>query len=243
MIAEPKVWTVSSIAMLQGRSSDGWLPMTRAGETDVVGWYKTRYPFAKAHHAIRLEYDYVSWGGTGGSGHSIYLFDPSVPGAGTGGAADGAGYRGLVGAYVGIVFDVDGSFNTHGISTSGGPNFYVIAAGQADNYVIESFDSIYGPSPQDLTYPTQTSRQKAIDAGCVKHVVASFVPDADLSRYRVSLSVNNLPIFVDVPHGLAFATQIPPELKLGISAANGRLTSNQELCMPTVALTVMQLMQ
>lgn len=186
----------------------------------------------------------MSWGGTGGSGHSLYLFDPGVPGAGTGGAADGAGYRGLVGAYVGIVFDVDGSFNTQGIPTAGGPNFYVIAAGEAgeageaDNYVIESFDSIYGPTPQELTCPTAASRQDAIDAGCVKHVLAAFVPDAAINRYRVTLFVNNVPLFGYVPHGLAFATPIPPSVKIGISAANGSLTSNQEIRGQSVVLSV-----
>lgn len=48
MATGPTVWTPSSIAMLQG-ISEGWIPMTRAGEPSVVATYQTRDAYATAN--------------------------------------------------------------------------------------------------------------------------------------------------------------------------------------------------
>ena len=108
-------WTLSGSAILTAPSIDaaasGWLRLTDTGGTEKGLALNNAFSFA-GNVPVTLEFDYVSWGGSGADGMTLFLYDPTIAspmaGATTGG---GLGYCGGAGGYLGIGIDEYGNFS------------------------------------------------------------------------------------------------------------------------------------
>ena len=207
-----------------------WLQLTQANQRPDKGWVESENAFASAGKIIRLEFDYISWGGNGGKGLSIYLFDAGVAKAGTGGIGGvGLGYIKMIGAYVGIGLDETAGFtlmdpNTMTENTTdvvGAGSFVTIRGTQIRNYYpdarypVRSF-SLFSSAAQYKT------RREAIAAGGVKHVTVIFSPQLPKFGYTIDLLINGAPVFskFDYPYAA------PASMKIGVAATNGPDTSS-----------------
>ena len=122
-------WTLSNSAILTASSSidapgSGWLRLTDTGGNEKGAAINDGFSFA-GNLPVVVEFNYVSWGGTGADGMTLVLFDSStaspLAGAQTGG---GLGYCGGAGGYLGIGLDEFGNFSNPAdkcMSASGGP--------------------------------------------------------------------------------------------------------------------------
>jgi hypothetical protein len=122
-------WTLSNSAILTAASSidapgSGWLRLTDTGGTEKGAAINGGFGFA-GNVPVVVEFNYVSWGGTGADGMTLVLLDSStaspLAGAQTGG---GLGYCGGAGGYLGIGLDEFGNFSNSAdkcMSASGGP--------------------------------------------------------------------------------------------------------------------------
>ncbi len=200
------------------RLNQGWWGMTLANEPSGIGGIQLRSPaFNSGGQIIRFEFEYVSWGGTGGEGISLYLFDASVPGAGTGGAPNnGLGYINLAGGYIGLGLDETGEFFSDGFYY---PNGIAARGSQIDNY-----PSLLHASGGHLFCPGCATRQDAVDAGWATHVVAQFTPlPQGQHGYSIDLSLNTF-FRNDTPiAGYHFTPShaAPALMKVGVAATNG----------------------
>jgi uncharacterized repeat protein (TIGR01451 family) len=97
----------------------GWLRLTVSTAERQNGRALLTKPFTLAS-GFDLTFTYAMYGGGGDArgpadGISVFLFDPYVPGAGTGGVEGGAlGYCGTAGAILGIGLDAFGNFTNPG---------------------------------------------------------------------------------------------------------------------------------
>ena len=119
-------WTLSGSALLTAPSIDsagqGWLRLTDTGGTEKGLALDTAESFA-GNVPVTLRFNYVSWGGTGADGITVFLYDSTqnMNGALTGG---GLGYCGGAGGYLAIGLDEYGNFSNPGDKCgagSGGP--------------------------------------------------------------------------------------------------------------------------
>ena len=94
-------WTLSNSAILTAPSIDaagsGWLRLTDTGGTEKGLALNNAFSFAGSV-PVTVEFNYVSWGGTGADGMTLFLYDSTtaspMAGALTGG---GLGYCGGAG--------------------------------------------------------------------------------------------------------------------------------------------------
>jgi hypothetical protein len=123
-------WTLTDSAILTAPSIDaagsGWLRLTAAVGTEKGLALNSGFSFA-GNQPVSVEFNYVSWGGTGADGMTLFLYDSSTAspmvGALTGG---GLGYCGGAGGYLAIGLDEYGNFSNPGdkcTAASGGPGF------------------------------------------------------------------------------------------------------------------------
>src|SRR5579862_725015 len=116
-------WTLSGNAFLTAPSIDvsgqGWLRLTNA-VTNQRGLALDTQSFA-GNVPVTVRISYVSWGGTGADGTTIFLYDSTqnMSGASLGG---GLGYCNGAGGYLGIGLDEYGNFsNPSDHCSNGGP--------------------------------------------------------------------------------------------------------------------------
>src|SRR5262249_4462628 len=100
----------------------GWLRLTDAGYDEGGQALDTSQTIAP-NVPLTLRFRYVSWGGTGADGITVYLYDSTqdMSGASVGG---GLGYCGGAGGYFAIALDEYGNFSNPGDrcgAGSGGP--------------------------------------------------------------------------------------------------------------------------
>jgi uncharacterized repeat protein (TIGR01451 family) len=119
-------WTLNgnpTAAYLTAPSLDavgsGWLRLTDAVNQEQGQALYTAGSFA-SNQPLIIKFSYVSWGGTGADGISVYLYDAtqSMSGILYGG---GLGYTAGAGGYLGIGLDEYGNFSNPSASAAGGP--------------------------------------------------------------------------------------------------------------------------
>jgi hypothetical protein len=219
----PQDWNIS------GSTSQGgaeWLTLTNSNKNQLgnVQSKKTYGP----NESLKIEFDYVSWAGTGADGLALYLFDADVDSAGTQGRAGGAlGYCGLKGAYVGIGLDQYGTF-TQGECKYGrqelmrSTNGAVIRGSEARGYAFEG----NFPIGAQLDCMTCGSREEAINAGFVKHVVAELNSrQISPAGYTINLWVNGEAVI----QGAEYLHWAPRLMKVGVSGATGDAYNTHEI--------------
>lgn len=218
-------WTFSPGAVQAGAE---WLSLTRAEQSTSTGNVQSTKSYSPSE-TIKIEFDYVSWGGigSGADGLAIYLFDADVPGAGTGGYWYSAlGYCRIAGGYIGIGLDEYGNFSQSCEGPADGgqlENSATIRGSQAAKYGI--FKNFPIGDPLDCAGEKCKTRDEAITAIGFKHVLAYLIPKEDGGGYSVSLAINGKMIIsgVDYPYAA------PARVKIGVSASNGTYTNNHEI--------------
>ena len=151
-------WTLSNSAILTAPSIDaagsGWLRLTDTGKNEKGLALNGGFGFA-GNVPVVVEFNYVSWGGTGADGMALFLYDSStaspMAGAQTGG---GLGYCGGAGGYLAIGLDEYGNFSNPSdkcMAASGGPG------SKPESLVIR------GPMSANNAWVTTTSITGGID--------------------------------------------------------------------------------
>jgi hypothetical protein len=226
-------WTLSGSAILTAPSIDatgaGWLRLTDTGGTEKGLALNDAFSFA-ASVPVTVEFNYVSWGGTGADGMTLFLYDSTtaspMAGALTGG---GLGYCGGAGGYLAIGIDEYGNFSNPGDKcggASGGPG------ARPDSLVIR------GPAGASNAWIATTSvaggidNPHAVSRPSSKTVIFTMTPALPpVVGYTISAqfrSAGDQPfqtIFSNVP----FPYMPPANLSVGLSGSTGGSTNIHEL--------------
>ena len=226
-------WTLSSSAILTAPSIDaagsGWLRLTDTGLTEKGLALNDAFSFA-GNVPVVVEFNYVSWGGTGADGMALILYDSStaspMAGAQTGG---GLGYCGGAGGYLAIGLDEYGNFSNPGdkcLSASGGPGV------KPDAVVIR------GPMSANNAWVTTTSIPGGIDnpnassRPSPKTVILTLTPAVSPAiGYTITAQLRSAAgqpfqtLFSNVP----FPYVAPANISVGLSGSTGGSTNFHEL--------------
>ena len=226
-------WLLSNSAILTAPSIDatgsGWLRLTDTGGTEKGLALNDAFSFA-GNVPVTVEFDYVSWGGTGADGMTLFLYDSTtaspMTGALTGG---GLGYCGGAGGYLAIGLDEYGNFSNPAdkcSSASGGPgprpeSLVIRGPASASNAWVAT-----SSVPGGIDNPYATSRPSS------KTVIFTLTPAVlPAVGYTISAqfrSTSNQPfqtIFSNVP----FPYVPPSNLSVGLSGSTGGSTNIHEL--------------
>ncbi|HEY2685359.1 MAG TPA: hypothetical protein VGI93_17720 [Steroidobacteraceae bacterium] len=226
-------WTLSSSALLTAPSIDaagaGWLRLTAALGTEKGLALNNAFSFG-SNQPVVVQFNYVSWGGTGADGMTLFLYDNSVAspmaGALTGG---GLGYCEGAGGYLAIGLDEYGNFSNPGdkcTAASGGP-------GRKPESLV-----IRGPESATNPWVSTTSIAGGIDNPGVstrpspKTVIFSLTPAvAPAIGYTITAqfqSASGQP-FQTLFSNVAFPYVPPATLSVGFSGSTGGSTNVHEL--------------
>ena len=226
-------WTLSNAAILTAPSIDtagsGWLRLTGAVNNVKGLALNSGFSFA-GNVPVAVEFNYVSWGGTGADGMALFLYDSStatpMAGALTGG---GLGYCGGAGGYLAIGLDEYGNFSNPAdkcTPASGGPGF------TPESLVIR------GPRSSTNLWVTTTSIPGGIDnphaasRPSPKTVLLTLTPAvAPAIGYTITAqfqSASGQP-FQTLFSNVAFPYPPPASLSVGFSGSTGGSTNTHEL--------------
>jgi OmpA-like transmembrane domain len=226
-------WTLSSAAILTAPSIDasgsGWLRLTAVANNQKGLALDSGSSFA-GNQPVVVRFSYVSWGGTGADGMTLFLYDTStaspMAGALTGG---GLGYCGGAGGYLAVGLDEYGNFSNSGdkcTAASGGP-------GRRPEALV-----VRGPESSINAWVATTSIPSGIDNPHVasrpspKTVQMILTPAvAPAVGYTITAqfqSASGQP-FQTLFSNVAFAYAPPANLSVGFSGSTGGSTNNHEL--------------
>jgi uncharacterized repeat protein (TIGR01451 family) len=224
-------WTLTGNALLTAPSIDpagsGWLRLTAAATDEKGTALYTGGSFAGAQPLV-MKFNYVSWGGTGADGITLFLYDSTqdMSGAQDGG---GLGYCQGAGGYLGIGLDEYGNFSTADRCTAGGPAFTPDAlvirgpVGTGNPYVT----GIVVPGGVDVPGvgtrpPARTVLVTLMPQGTGFSVSAQYQP-ASGQPYQTLFS------------GVSFSYAPPASLSVGVSGSTGGSTNVHEVQELTVS--------
>jgi hypothetical protein len=89
---------------------DGWLRLTETVKSQKgMALYDTDFLPAEG---LQVTFEYATYGGAGADGIAFFLIDGSTASPALGDQGGGLGYKGMVGAYVGIGLDEYGNFDS-----------------------------------------------------------------------------------------------------------------------------------
>jgi Domain of unknown function DUF11/Outer membrane protein beta-barrel domain/Bacterial lectin len=221
-------WTLSGSSLLTAPSIDsagqGWLRLTDTGNTEKGLALDTAESFA-GNAPVTLRFSYVSWGGTGADGITVFLYDSTqdMSGALTGG---GLGYCGGAGGYVALGVDEYGNFSNPGDKCgagSGGPGRVpesVVLRGPLsaqDQYVTGVPVSGGIDNPGVATRPEAKTILLTLTPATLGYTATVLFQAATGAPYQTLFSNVSLPYAA------------PANLSVGISGSTGGSTNNHEL--------------
>jgi hypothetical protein len=226
-------WTLSDSALLTAPSIDaagfGWLRLTAVANSEKGLALNDAFSFT-SNQPVVVEFDYVSWGGTGADGMTLFLYDPTVTSPMSAAAVGGGlGYCGGAGGYLAIGLDEYGNFSNPGDrcgAASLGPGR------QPESLVIR------GPESANNLWVTTTAVPGGIDNPHVatrpspKTVLLTLTPAVSPAiGYTITVqfqSASDQP-FQTLFSNVAFPYAPPATLAVGFSASTGGSTNNHEL--------------
>ena len=235
-------WTLSSSAILTAPSIDaagsGWLRLTAGAINEKGLALDSGFSFA-GNQPVVVEFNYVSWGGTGADGMTLFLYDSSTASPMAGGLTGGGlGYCGGAGGYLAIGLDEYGNFSNPGdkcTAGSGGPG------SKPESLVIR------GPQSSTNAWIDTTSISSGIDNPHVatrpspKTVLLVLTPAvAPALGYTITAqfqSASGQP-FQTLFSNVAFPYTPPANLSVGFSGSTGGATNIHELQGLTAATPV-----
>jgi len=218
--------------------NEGWAQLTQASQNPDKGTFESKDSFNLAGRDIHLEFEYLSWGGTGGQGLVIYLFDATAPGAGSGGIGGvGLSYVKMVGAYMGIGLDDAGNFSIMPIgdmaeNAKDAPsvlgNVVTVRGSQARNYASNGIYPLPASIPLTYNLAQYATRQQVIDAGGLRYVALRLVAHKNQAGFAAYLRITGKGGALTKDFDYPYAA--PSSLKLGLAATNGGArSSNHEV--------------
>ncbi len=219
-------WTLSGNAFLTAPSLDasgqGWLRLTDAAGAERGLALDTSQNFA-ANVPVSIQISYVSWGGTGADGTTIFLYDSTqdMSGASNGG---GLGYCNGAGGYLAIGLDEYGNFsNPADHCLSGGPgqvpeSLVVRGPLSAGNPYVTGVAVAGGiDNPGAAARPPPKTVIVTLTPATVGYTVTALFQDASGDPFQ--------PLFSNVP----FPYPAPASLSVGFSGSTGGATNAHEL--------------
>lgn len=226
-------WTLSNSAMLTAPSIDpagsGWLRLTAAVNDEKGLAFNDALTFT-ANQPVVVQFNYVSWGGTGADGMTVFLYDSSISSP-MSGALDGGGlgYCGGAGGYLAIGLDEYGNFSN--------PSDKCTTASHGPGFKPESL-VIRGPQSATNAWVTTTSVPGGIDnphatsRPSPKTVLLTLTPAIPPGiGYTITAqfqSASGQPfqtLFSNVP----FSYTPPANLSVGFSGSTGGSNNTHEL--------------
>jgi uncharacterized repeat protein (TIGR01451 family) len=226
-------WSLSGAATLTAAPStaidpngSGWLRLTGAANGQVGTALYTGGSFG-SNNNISISFNYVSWGGSGADGISVFLYDATknMSGASAGG---GLGYCNGLGGYMGIALDEYGNFSAPNVSCGAtGTGF------AADRLAIRGpvasgspfVANAAVPGAIDNPAPGTTSRPS------LNQVVITLAPKVGTVGFTINASFRNgstatlTPLFTNVD----FPYAAPSALSVGITGSTGGATNVHEV--------------
>jgi hypothetical protein len=226
-------WTLTDSAILTAPSIDadgsGWLRLTAAVGTEKGVALNSGFSFA-GNQAVAVEFNYVSWGGTGADGMTLFLYDSStgspMAGAFTGG---GLGYCGGAGGYLAIGLDEFGNFSNPSdkcTPASHGPGL------RPESLVIRGPESSTNPWINTTSISGGIDNPLAATRPSPKTVLLTLTPAvAPAIGYTITAqfqSASGQP-FQTLFSNVAFPYAPPASLSVGFSGSTGGSTNIHEL--------------
>ena len=218
-------WTLSGNAFLTAPSIDavgaGWLRLTNA-VTDERGLALSTQSFA-GNVPVTVRISYVSWGGTGADGTTIFLFDSTqnMSGASNGG---GLGYCNGAGGYLAVGLDEYGNFSNPGDHCSHGgpgrtPESLVIRGPESSGNPYVTGVLVPGgiDNPHVASRPSPKTVLVTLTPAAVGYTVTALFQEASGDPYQT--------LFSNAP----FPYAAPASLSVGFSGSTGGSTNNHEL--------------
>jgi hypothetical protein len=226
-------WTLSSSAILTAPSIDaagsGWLRLTDTGGTEKGLALNDAFSFA-GNVPVAVEFNYVSWGGTGADGMTLFLYDATIAspmaGATTGG---GLGYCGGAGGYLAIGIDEYGNFSNPAdkcSNASGGPgrrpeSLVIRGPISASNAWITT-----ASAPGGIDNPHATTRPSS--KTLIFSLTPAVLPAVGYTITAQFRSAADQP-FQTIFSNVAFPYVAPANLSVGFSGSTGGSTNIHEL--------------
>jgi uncharacterized repeat protein (TIGR01451 family) len=221
-------WTLADSAILTAPSIDaagsGWLRLTGAVNTEQGNARFTGGSFLP-NQSVVIKFNYVSWGGTGADGISVFFYDSTqdMSGALTGG---GLGYCGGAGGYLAIGLDEFGNFSNPGDkcgSASGGPG------AESERLVIRGPLSQSNPFVTNIAVPGGIDNPGVSTRPSPKVVLLTMTPATVGFNITAQFqSASNLP-FQMLFSNVNFPYVAPASLSVGFSSSTGGSTNNHEI--------------
>jgi hypothetical protein len=226
-------WTLSGSAILTAPSIDaagsGWLRLTDTGGTEKGLALNNAFTFA-GNVPVTVEFDYVSWGGTGADGMTLFLYDSTIAspmaGATTGG---GLGYCHGSGGYLAIGIDEYGNFSNPAdkcSSASGGPGF------RPESLVIRGPISASNAWISTIAVPGGIDNPLVTMRPSPKTVIFTLTPAVlPAVGYTITAqfrSASDQP-FQTIFSNVSFPYVPPANLSVGVSGSTGGSTNVHEL--------------
>jgi hypothetical protein len=226
-------WTLSDAAFLTAPSIDaagsGWLRLTGVANNEKGLALDSGFSFGGSQPVV-IRFNYVSWGGTGADGMTVFLYDSStaapMANAATGG---GLGYCGGAGGYLAIGLDEYGNFSNphdHCTVASGGPGR------KPESLVIRGPESSTNPWVNTTSIVGGIDNPHAVSRPSPKTVQLILTPAvAPAVGYTITAQFQSASgqAFQTLFSNLAFAYAPPANLSVGFSGSTGGSTNNHEL--------------
>ena len=219
-------WTLSGNAFLTAPSLDasgqGWLRLTDAAGSERGLALDTSQTFA-ASVPVTMQISYVSWGGSGADGTTIFLYDSTqdMSGASNGG---GLGYCNGAGGYLAIGLDEYGNFsNPTDHCLSGGPgqvpeSLAIRGPLSAGNPYVTGVPVAGGiDNPGAASRPPPKTVLVTLTPATVGYTVTVLFQDASGDPFQT--------LFTNVP----FPYPAPASMSVGFSGSTGGATNAHEL--------------
>lgn len=221
-------WTLSGSAFLTAPSIDpagqGWLRLTDTGNDELGLALDTSQTFG-GNLPVTVRFSYVSWGGTGADGITVFLYDATqnMSGAEAGG---GLGYCGGAGGYLAIGLDEYGNFSNPGDrcgAASGGPGpepQSLVLRGPLsanDQYVTGVMIASGIDNPGVSTRPSPKTVIVTLTPASVGYTVTALFQSASGQPFQTLFS------------NVSFPYAAPASLSVGFSGGTGGSTNNHEV--------------
>ncbi len=218
-------WTLTDNAFLTAPSIDpagsGWLRLTAAATDQKGVALYTGGSFTGAQPLV-VKFNYVSWGGTGADGITLFLYDATqdMSGAQNGG---GLGYCQGAGGYLGIGLDEYGNFSTADRCTSGGPGF------SPETLVIRGPVGTGNPYVAGMVVPGGVDVPGVSTRPAARTVLVTLMPQGTGFSVSAQYQPGGGQPYQTLFSGVSFPYTPPASLSVGVSGSTGGSTNVHEL--------------
>jgi len=218
-------WTLTGNALLTAPSIDpvgsGWLRLTGAATAQKGVALYTGGSFAGAQPLV-MKFNYISWGGTGADGITLFLYDSTqdMSGAYNGG---GLGYCQGAGGYLGIGLDEYGNFSTANHCTSGGPGF------SPETLVIRGPVSTGNPYVAGMIVPGGVDVPGVGTRPPARTVLVTLMPQGTGFSVSAQYQAGSGQPYQTLFSGVSFPYTPPALLSVGVSGSTGGATNVHEV--------------